>query len=333
MGRITATVISLMCFINFVLAQEGNLIIQGVSPNLYVVHKTAAKENYYSVGRMYNVTPKGIAAYNKLEFEKGLNLGQSIKIPLTKNNFTQTNAALNKTRVPVYHVVTAKEGLYRVSVNYNKVPLQQLKKWNNLSSDAVTNGTKLIVGYLNTEDQGSLAKNATYKNEIAVTVTDDKNTANKNAAVSKEIPPEVTNSSTVKVADDKNNVAAEKKPIQEKNSGVIHTVNFSGGAFKKLYDEQLTLKAPVTESGLSGVFKSTSGWRDGKYYCFHNSAPPGTILRITNSLNGKNVYAKVLDIIPDISQNAGLILHVSNAAAEELGVSAARFDCSINYAK
>ena len=59
----------------------------------------------------------------------------------------------------MYHIVEAKEGLYRVSVNYNKVPLEQLKKWNHLSSDAVSSGTRLIVGYLKVQDESPLAKN------------------------------------------------------------------------------------------------------------------------------------------------------------------------------
>jgi hypothetical protein len=41
----------------------------------------------------------------------------------------------------------------------------------------------------------------------------------------------------------------------------------------------------------------------------------------------------VLDAIPDIKQNTGLLLRISNSAAEELGVSDTKFDCAISYAK
>ncbi|MEO6328819.1 MAG: LysM peptidoglycan-binding domain-containing protein [Ginsengibacter sp.] len=336
MRRITAAAISLLCFVNTIYAQDG-LIIQGVSPNLYITHKAAAKENYYSLGRKYNIAPKEIAAYNKLVFENGLNLGQAIRIPLTPNNFTQaTNAGSNSSSMPVYHIVEAKEGLYRVSVNYNKVPLEQLKKWNNLSSDAVSNGSKLIVGYLKFQDESQLAKNdATNNKEVAAVTKNDQSTIKKNTTEPEEIIPEIkpdpTKSSISKVSAPeviKNN-APETQIIPASHT----SINFSGGAFKKLYDDQHASKTPVTESGLSGVFKSTSGWRDGKYYCFHNSAPAGSILKITNLVNSKSIYAKVLDLIPDISQNEGLMLHLSNAAAEELGVNDTRFNCSINYAK
>jgi hypothetical protein len=82
------------------------------------------------------------------------------------------------------------------------------------------------------------------------------------------------------------------------------------------------------------LFKSTSGWHDGKYYCLHNMATPGTIVKITNNANGKSIYAKVLDIMPDIKQNNGLIICVSNAAADVLGVTEnSKLDCTLNYSK
>ncbi len=131
-------------------------------PNYLLVHKVTSKENFYSLGRMYNVPPKDLAAYNNLQFENGLNVGESIKIPLNENNFSQSEAAGNgEVLVPVYHTLQAKEGLYRVSLNYNKVPIASLKKWNHIQSDAVSAGSPLIVGYLKiAKDESPLAGKA-----------------------------------------------------------------------------------------------------------------------------------------------------------------------------
>src|SRR5437588_10525510 len=127
-------------FISYIsTAQEKILVAEGSSPDLYLVHTVASKENYYSLGRMYNTSPKELAPYNSLAFEKGLSLGQIIKIPLNANNFSQGEAPKgDEVLVPVYHIVQAKEGLFRISVNYNKVSRNLLKKWNNLSADAVS---------------------------------------------------------------------------------------------------------------------------------------------------------------------------------------------------
>ena len=342
MWKVPVIGLGLLCSLNFLFAQRKDLIAEGASPVLYITHIIQPKENYYSIGRMYNVAPKELAPFNNLDFEKGLGLGQTIKIPLTKNNFIQNGGAGNNEAViPVYHVVEAKEGLYRVSVNYNKVPLEQLKKWNHLPSDAVSNGTKLIVGYLKVSKQESpLAKNAAnVANEVA-SVKDD-NPREKKPDAPKEILPVIRNSDTATEKDPtvkpdpavKNRSIVKVTDANNSTTATRTSINFSGGNFKSLYDAQLRGKTIVTESGISGVFKSTSGWQDGKYYCFYNQAEPGTILRVTNNANGKSIYAKVLDLIPDISQNSGLILHISNSAAEELGVSGNRFNCSINYSK
>ncbi len=66
-----------------------DLIIGGTAPDLYVNHKVAAKENFYSVGRLYNVSPKDIATYNNLSLDKGLDLGANVKILLTVQNFSR----------------------------------------------------------------------------------------------------------------------------------------------------------------------------------------------------------------------------------------------------
>jgi LysM repeat protein len=87
----------------FAAAQKNALLVEGVSPSLYITHKVAPKENYYSIGRIYNVSPKDIAPFNKLQLESGLSLGQTIKIPLNPSNFVQQgSAAADKTFVPLY---------------------------------------------------------------------------------------------------------------------------------------------------------------------------------------------------------------------------------------
>ena len=99
----------------FVFAQN-ELVVHSSDKGPYLVHTVAPKENYYSIGRLYNVSPKEIEAINSLDMNKGLNIGQSIKIPLTSTNFTQ---ASEKGR-SLYYVVGDKEGLYRVSLKNNK---------------------------------------------------------------------------------------------------------------------------------------------------------------------------------------------------------------------
>src|SRR5258705_7799947 len=111
-----------VAFINVVAAQQKELIIKGYGKDIHLDHVVSPKEGIYSIGRLYNVHPKTIAAYNKLDMAKGLTIGQVIHIPLNDTNFTQKS---NKGR-PVYYSVGAKETLEKVSNVHNKVSLQNL---------------------------------------------------------------------------------------------------------------------------------------------------------------------------------------------------------------
>ena len=332
----------------FVAAQNKALVIEGIAPNLYVSHTVAPKENYYSIGRIYNISPKEIAPFNKLVLDSGLSLGRKLKIPLSPANFLQSgNPAADEVLIPVYHIVQGKEGLYRVSANYNKLPLETIKQWNNLKAEAVSNGTALIIGYLKVKKDlsplANLAKAMPPVNPVKAAGDPDKVVAIKEAPKAgqpKEPLPAVKGTPKEKPALAKK---IKKEPIEETvikepapEKKVLTNTSpkkFNGGAFKPDYEKQTNNKDVSGETGEAAIFKSTSGWEDGKYYCLHNTSSPGTIVKVTNTSNGKSIYAKVLDVIPDITQNSGLLLRISNAAAEELGAADGKFDCSLSYSK
>lgn len=311
-------------------AQKNGLIIEGTAPKLYLIHKVVPKENFYSIGRMYNVTARALASYNNLQFENGLSVGESIKIPLTETNFLQSGSAgKGEVLIPVYHLVQPKEGLYRVSINFNKVPLTTIKKWNHMRSDIVSAGTPLIIGYLKVNKNESALANKAVKPDVDVAGNDTNPQPIPPVVNPERLPP-------VKVPDaDKQEQKEVQTEAPKETMTTVNTksnINFSGGYFKKLYADEVEKKSPVNEAGAGGTFKSTSGWQDGKYYCFNNNASPGSVIKVTDNATGKSVYAKVLDAIPDIKQNTGLTIIISNSAAEELG-SGDKFDCALSYVK
>lgn len=340
----------LLCSPFFAWAQDKPLLAEGSSPGLYITHKVEPKENFYSIGRIYNISPREIAPFNNLELEKGLNLDQVIKIPLSSSNFFQSgNAEADEVFVPVYHIVKDKESLKQVAANHNDVPLDDLKQWNNLKTETVKKGMKLIIGYLKVKKELSvLAKNGvgnSIKAKAVAEVKTEKKPVTEETAIKPkpvtEIPTQPVNiekQPAVKTTDNEKKVATEdvkttKETESKKTTEVGDGKKIRGGAFKSLFESQEKNAETVNEEGVSGVFKSTSGWKDGKYYCLYNNALPGTIIKVISPANGKFVYAKVLDVIPDLKQNNGLLILISNAAADELGVTENNFNCVLNYSK
>jgi LysM repeat protein len=274
-------------------------------------HTVAAKESWYSIGRMYNIHPRDLATYNNSSLDKGLSIGQVVKIPSAGNAAPMPDIPAASASVPqpaatpLYHTVAPKEGLYSISKKYN-VSVADIKKWNNLSGDALTIGMKLQV----TPGNGAIASTPV--------VT---------APVVKPAPVVVKTETPVMPSATETAEPRAKQAVVERSN-----INFNGGVFKSAYTQQVGNKNVITDKGVAGVFKSTSGWDDGKYYCLHNSAPAGSYIKITNTANNKVVYAKVLDLIPDLKQNEGIIIRISNAAATELGTNgSANFDCTLQY--
>jgi len=313
----------------FVKAQDKPLIVEGTSPNIYLVHTTTPKETFYSIGRIYNISPKEIAPFNKIVLEKGLSIGQVIRIPLKEVNFSQNGVTTtDEVLIPVYHVVKEKETLFNISNSVNKVPVSVIKKWNTLKSNDVNNGSRLIVGYLKVKkDLSPLAGKA-------VKVEKDNNPIVDHATIpidnSTDIKAKPVTKETVAAKTIDNPVKTKTVETVKKEVNPITGKNHDGGYFKSLYGTS-SKNSGATETGVAGIFKSTSGWEDGKYYCLHNSAPAGTIIKITSTATSKYVYAKVLDLIPDLKQNAEFVIRLSNAAAGELGMNTDKFECTLTY--
>jgi LysM repeat protein len=303
-----------------------NLAIQNEGEKLYLNHKVAAKENWYSIGRIYNASPKEIAPFNNTTLDKGLAIGQQIKIPLTSANFLQSGQqAVDEVLVPLYHKVKEKEGLYRISQMYNKVSTEQLKAWNKMKSDELSIGTDLIVGYLKVkQDLSPLAKNG--QRSMTGPVAKATNTTTE--------PTKQTNTPPVK------EVAAKPDPTRKPETETATPVSVSRtvadapgteGAFAGLFADQTKNNPSNKLSGQAASFKSTSGWKDGKYYVLMNKVTPGTIIKISSASSNKTVYAKVLGEIPPGKENEGLLIRLSNAATAQLQMPEGRFDVQLQY--
>lgn len=315
-----------------VFAQAGELVIKKADKGLYLEHKVAAKEGLYAIGRLYNVNPKFIASFNNMGLNDGLNIGQALRIPLTDTNFLQKG----NSGVPVYYKAGNGETVQRIANTYGNISASMLKDWNDLSSDNVPQGSKLIVGFLQSKEmQWTNVNNAVAtrneKKPVQEAIQQEVKTAEKQAekADVKEVEKPVVKEEPKKIAEVKPlpEVKPERKP--EQPVAAIQTVKEEAkqivtaeGYFKTDYSKQSKSSSSNKNATLNGgIFKTTSGVREAKYYALLDGATPGTIIQVTNPVNGKSVYAKVLGEMSGIRQNQGYDVRISNSAASALQLS------------
>jgi LysM repeat protein len=298
----------------------------------YLVHTLAPKENYYSVGRIYNISPKVFAPYNGLELTSPLSIGQALKIPLNEQNFWQSGSRKeNEVVLPLYYTMGAGENLSAVSKIF-KTDNAALRSWNNLSSDAVSAGKKIIIGFLKVDKTLSpLAASGMSRQEPPMVKQEPKKEEPKQQPVVKEEPklqPKVEPKPEPK--------KEEPKPVvkEEPKTQVVQASYEGNGFFKDEYNKQSNNGRNTSNaSGNGSTFKSTSGWSDGKYYVLMDNLEKGTIVMISNPANGKAVYAKVLAGVKETTPNSSALFLLSNAAASQLGISAEKFNAELVWGK
>lgn len=332
------TLILPLFFCTFVFSQD--LVVKSGSKGLYLEHKVAPKEGLFPIGRIYNVHPRHIANFNGIDFNKGLAIGQLINVPLTDTNFKQT---VNK-GVPVYYKAAEKESLANISVK-SKAQIGNLRAWNNLTTDNMPAGTKLIIGFLITNELQDRVVTITPKTAVVEESVSDVKKAEAQKKQTETIPPKTpvveesvsnvkkaeeqkkqTEPVITKEADIQKEEPKKVEPDPKKTEPVVkqtEMINDDGtGYFRNNFFQQIKT-SPLTkdQTVTSSIFKTSSGWQDGKYYLLMNGVEPGTIVKITNPGNSKTVFAKVLYAMDKIRENQGVDVRISDAAAATLSVS------------
>lgn len=313
------------------IAQKNELIAKNSDKGLYLEHKVEAKQSFYSIGRIYHIHPKHLATYNKVDMSKGLQVDQKLRIPLTDSNFIQDR--MNGTSI--FYKTGDEESLTAISKKYNNVPVENLQAWNSLAGNTIKKDKKIIIGFLSNEGIKSMAitnKPVTtnpVKEEQPLTKTEEKPAVAEPVLTKDEKKQEEKEAEAEEKAEQKQEKKDPPPVIKETRKPQV-----DGQGYFQTHFEQQIKKLPVSKDATvtSGIFKTTSGWQDAKYYLLIDAVQPGTIVKIINPTNNKAVYAKVLGEMSGIRQNEGLNIRISNAGAAALEISEQdKFIVKVNY--
>jgi LysM repeat protein len=271
-------------------------------------HTVAAKETMYSISRLYGVSIDDIKQWNNLK-DNSLSIGQTLTIRKSNtapSSAVQTNMPDANVSKNGFHTVAAKETMFSISRQYG-ISVQQLKDWNKLEGNDISIGQQLIVStpkeMIDHKVDRQKENTSVVQSSQHVQRTGD--TPQSSAPVATE--PKKESQST----------GATTKPAQEEQTiKVTETV--------KNTDE-------VLQSGLAELIEGTSGNR--KYLALHRTAPIGTIMKVRNEMNNREVFVRVMGKLPDTAVNNKLVIKISKSAYDRLGAIDSRFRVEVTYYK
>ena len=299
-------VISWLFFLSVYLS-FGYTPVQTSNSQQLITYKVQPKDTWTNLSKKFSTTIKELQSINTGISD--LKIGQTIKVPNThsgKGNAggntmpeKQVTEGVGKGTNPVYYTVKKGETLYRVAVN-NNVSVDDLKKWNALSSNNIEVSQRIIIGY------GTSAKPEKIITEKPIL---------QEPVVKEPIEIKKTDTSIVKepVIKRENNATMDTSitPVKE--------IATASGANK------------INETGV--VSWITDGdLNQNKFYGLHRTVPIGTIIKVTNRMNNNSVFVKVVGALPTTSDNENVILKITQAAAQRIGALDQRFQAELSYA-
>ncbi len=251
-----------------------------------ILHKLAAKESYYSLGRKYQVSPKSIIDFNN---NAALRVGDVIKIPTLVNyvsvSLTPTEKFYaDKSNLTEYRV-KAKESLFSIAKKFN-ITVDALKSSNKLKSNALQVGQLIKIP-------------GTAKPEVAAS----------NEEPAKLPPPPV-----------------KEKPLPKP---VIDTIAVENTRERRYPANRYGL-TEHNERG-TAVWINDTNLDATKSLALHQTAPIGTIMKITNPMTNRSVFAKIVGRFTENVTTKDVIVVMTKAASDAVGAIDKRFYVNLTY--
>lgn len=259
-----------------------------------ILHAVSKGESFYSIARKYHVGFQALMSFNNAS-GSSLTVGQTLRIPKSV-----------KPAVPVTigpPVSTANEPKPK-----QKIPQLLLDLLKKDVKDSIK-GSKYIV-----KKGDYLYSIAKLKNVNIQDIKHANNLRSNNLKIGQEL-----------IIPDKKMMRIAKDTIKEEEKIDTTTKIRSTAHFVKSVRE-------IHETGVANWIKTDATGASGRSFALHRTAPLGTIIKVTNTMNNKSVLVKVIGPLPDTGENENIIIKLSATAAKMLGVINDKFQASLHYA-
>jgi len=322
-------------------ADSDSLRPETVNGQTFIVHLVGEKETLFGLSKRYGVTVARILEFNPTA-DGGIEAGQLLKVPYVPKGRTQTAEG-------TVHKVQPKETLFSISRMYG-VSVDDLKAWNNLRDNALNVGQDILIrkggGTSTTAATTTTSKPEQKKmthmvaqgetlfsisKMYGVTVDQLKNW---NSLSSNELklsqvlyvqqpmfqqssPTTATTTTTVTPAV---TPATTTTPVEAATAGSPVKIS-----------ESVLGTDEIHELGLAELIEGTEGNR--KYLALHRTAKAGSILKVRNELNNREVFVRVAGPLPNTGVNDKLVIKISKSAFDRLGGVDQKFRVEVTYYK
>jgi LysM repeat protein len=315
----------------------GKEIING---KVFVLHRVELKETLYGISKRYGTTVEAILQQNPTA-DGGLEIDQILKVPYVSS--PKKPASNGK------HIVAEKETLYSIARMYG-LTVDELRKMNSLTDTSLSLGQELVVKKSGTASEAPYKANPTPapsdKGVHTVAAKETLFSIAKQYGISVKELKEWNNLSTneLKLGQTLRVIAPvaatpvvavapiSQEPVKTASPTATTTPNTPPVISTPIkISEGYKDGKEVRETGLAELIEGTQGNR--KYLALHRTAPTGTILKIKNQMNDREVFVRVIGQLPDTGTNDKLVIKISKSAYDRLSAIDPKFMVEVTWYK
>lgn len=282
--------------------------------DVYYTHIVKKGHTVYSLSRAYKVSPEKLYAYNSMERGSTISLGQQLMIPLSGKELFKGTSLNNITQghyIPVYYKTLPKDNLFRISRVYFKQPIEDLVARNNLSTNSLSLGQDLLIGWLLVD--GKLPSTETRDAEFGEEVFDPK--------------IELTGTVSESTTETTNTTQTVDNVLESDSTELAYPVGFNPSLLGSMkYEKNMQV---ITKSEVAFWDKTIPD--NGTVFALHESALIDSYISVFNPLVRRSVRVKVIGRIPYGTYTNDVKLVISPRAAKQLGGIDRRFKVEIDY--
>jgi LysM repeat protein len=295
----------------------------------FIFHVVEKGETLYSISHQYGMKPRELAQYNDDINEKlTVHIGQKIKIPAPDAGAEAPAAeavpapAAAAASSPAYHVVRKGETVFSISKMYD-IPRADLLAWNRIKDNSLAVGQKLVIKEQGSNATHSHPDNTASASEPAVAKADmqkaikkggyvwtmpesAKNSKNNVSTASADVTASTSSAGGGGLADSrvikswKGESASETRDYYNSKA----SANDGAAQYESLYYQNVY--SGMTKKTETGVAKFIAD-NNTTNIAYYNNAAVGTILKLTNTDNGKTTYAIVVGKVAQAEENSYLM--------------------------
>lgn len=320
-------------------APVDSLRMETINGKQFIIHRIDEKETLYGISKRYGVPITAILEQNPTA-DGGLASGQILKIPYVPKAKVQQSG----NRI---HKVAPKETLFSISKLYD-VSVDDIKAWNNLKDNSLSTGQELIIKKKTVAATTQVPEVKSVRGVHTVAAKETLYSIARQYGITVQqlkewngiTGSEVSIGQTLFVAQPMNGnpvvTKTETKP-EVKEVVPVTTVKPETQPQPEVKETTIRISEKVTGSdevkagGLAELIEGTDGNR--KYLALHRTAKVGTILKVRNELNNREVFVRVAGELPNTGINTNVIIKISKSAYDRLGAIDPKFRVEVTYYK